>query len=242
MSRFITKAQVPTADQALYVRRASDSRFDEYLHRNDYIAVIGPRVSGKTSLLVRKFHALQSRQRYLPVYINLSLLVKLDQKAWYQRLHASIIEGVRSVKTASLASYELDLRDALLDLLEDELKSHILVIMLDDVEMIPQPILTPLMAMIREIFSSREIVPAFKRCVFVLAGCFLPDDLIADPTISPFRIAERIHLTDADLEGVRQLTNLLGTADQPVPEVLAENVYQWTEGDLYLTQRLCALL
>jgi tRNA A-37 threonylcarbamoyl transferase component Bud32 len=243
MSYYITKAQVPADNTALYVNRASDTQFDEYLRRNDYIAVIGPRVSGKTSLLARKFHELESRLRYLPIYVNLSLLSRLEEKAWYQRLHSSIIEGTRGkVNPTTLAIYELDLRDALLDMLEDQLKSQVLVIMLDDVEAIPQPILTPLMAMIREIFSSRGVVDAFKRCVFVLAGCFLPDDLIADPSISPFRIAERIHMLDASLPGVAQLANLLATPDRPVPEWLAERIFSWTEGDLYLTQRFCALL
>ena len=155
MNQFITKAQVPIDQPTLYVQRRYDKQFDDYLVRNDYITVIGPRCSGKTSLLARKFHDLQGRQRYLPVYINLSLLSKLDDKAWYERLHRSILDSTPANRDVPLATYELDLRDALLDLLEGEIKSHILVIMLDDVETIPKPILTPLMAMIREVFSSR---------------------------------------------------------------------------------------
>jgi len=194
MNQFVTKAQVPIDQPTLYVQRRYDKQFDDYLVRNDYITVIGPRCSGKTSLLARKFHDLQGRQRYLPVYVNLSLLSKLSDKAWYERLHRSILDNTITSKDMPLATYELELRDGLLDLLEGELKSNILVVMLDDVETIPKPILTPLMAMIREVFSSREMVAAFKRCIFVLAGCFLPDDLILDPAISPFRIAERINL------------------------------------------------
>src|SRR5438552_17981416 len=71
MNQFNTKAQVPIDQTTLYVQRRYDKQFDDYLVRNDYITVIGPRCSGKTSLLARKFHDLRGRQRYLPVYVNL---------------------------------------------------------------------------------------------------------------------------------------------------------------------------
>lgn len=253
MIEFVTRGQVPYNRPELYVVRPGDTQFDEFLRRNDYIAVIGPRVSGKTSLLVRKYHDLRARQRTLPVYVNLSLLSKLDGPAWYERLYRSIIEGVRVGGVVSPISTfpitnELDVRDALLDALEAELKSRILVIMLDDVETIPKPLLTPIMAMIREMFSSREMVPAFKRAVWVLSGCFLPDDLIDDPSISPFRIAERVHLQDADLAGVAQLVKLIegpapGAKDVPTESTdLPGHIYAWTGGDVYLTQRLCQLI
>jgi tRNA A-37 threonylcarbamoyl transferase component Bud32 len=243
MNQYVTKAQVPADEPSLYVERESDSQFDDYLRRSEYIAVLGPKYSGKTSLLARKFHGLRSRQRHLPIYINVSPLRTLDGEAWHQRLHSLIIEGGGGeLAEAPLATNALRLRDALLHILKDQIQGRVLVIMLDDVEMIPLLILTPLMAMIREIYSSREITEAFKRCVFVLAGCFLPDDLIADPTISPFRVAERIHVLDATINGVTQLTSLMRSMNQPLPNWLPERVYAWTEGDLYLTQRLCALL
>ncbi len=254
MVNFITREPVPVDAPELYVERPTDAQFDRYLRHNDYIAVIGPRLSGKTSLLVRKYNELSGRQRDLPIYINLSLLATLSGAAWYERLHTAILQGMRQANRSDadersletrVASDELQLRDALLKALEGELHTRNLILMLDDVEMIPKPILTPLMAMIREVFSSRGMIDAFKRCVFVLAGCFLPDDLIADPSISPFRIAERIHMMDASIKGVAQLTRLVSSAPTPTPpqtDWLTNQVYQWTEGDLYLTQRLCALL
>lgn len=250
MTDFITRGQVPFDRPEVYVQRPADTQFDDYLRRNDYIAVIGPRLSGKTSLLVRKYHELHSRQRALPVYINLSLLAKLEETAWYARLFLAISDGAQTAgspipRPAYPISNELDLRDSLLDALEDQLKARVLVVILDDVETIPKPLLTPLMAMIREMFSSREMLPAFKRCVWILAGCFIPDDLIDDPSISPFRVAERIHMQDTDSAGVAQLVNLLDTqpGEPPTRAVnLAEYVHRWTDGDLYLTQRLCSLL
>jgi tRNA A-37 threonylcarbamoyl transferase component Bud32 len=257
MTDFITRGSIPNDRPDLYVPRPCDAQFDDYLRRNDYIAVIGPRLSGKTSLLVRKFHEMQARQRTLPIYINLSLLSKLSETAWYERLFTTICDGTKYSGQPLTHSFpvtnELDLRDSLLDALEGPLRARVLVILLDDVEAIPKPILTPLMAMIREMFSSRELIPAFKRCVFVLSGCFLPDDLIDDPSISPFRVAERIHMMDTDQKGVTQLVNLLDLADgsgrfgadqhsTTYPLTLAEQIYAWTEGDLYLTQRLCALM
>lgn len=243
MTNFITKGQVPTDESHLYVTRPSDTYFDEFLRRADYIAVIGPRFSGKTSLLARKFHELSSRQRYLPIYVNMTLLSKLENTAWYERLHTGVIQGARgALSDVTRARDELMFRDMLLDTLEGEIGGRVLVFMFDDVEKIPQSVMTPFMAMIREVFSSREMIPAFKRCIFVLSGCFLPDDLITDPSISPFRIAERVHMLDATSEGVGQLVRLLESADRPIPEWLHEYIYQWTEGDLYLTQRLLALL
>lgn len=249
MTDFITRGPIPYERGELYVQRQCDLQFDDYLRRNDYIAVIGPRVSGKTSLLVRKFHDLQGKQRTLPVYINLTLLAKLPDAAWYERLYTQISDGIESSGVGQLNSQyaitnELDIRDALEDALGGFLKTRVLILLLDDVETIPKPILTPFMAMIREMFSSREMIPAFKRCVWVLSGCFLPDDLIDDPSISPFRIAERIHMQDADEAGVRQLVELIDEPEEhPTRAVnFAGHLYRWTEGDLYLTQRLCSLV
>ncbi|MEP7284658.1 MAG: protein kinase [Chloroflexota bacterium] len=243
MSHYITKAPLPDDEPALYVQRNSDTQFDDYLYRCDYIAVIGPKHSGKTSLLARKYHQLQSRQRFLPICINMSPLASLDIEAWYQRLHSLINERVGGdLEDEPLASNPLALRDVLLEMLKNRIDGRVLVIILDDVEAIPKVILTPFMAMVREIFSNREVIEAFKRCVFVLAGCFLPDELIDDPLISPFRVAERIHMLDATPKGVTQLTSLINTSDGSVPDWLAEHVYSWTEGDVYLTQRLCTLL
>jgi tRNA A-37 threonylcarbamoyl transferase component Bud32 len=249
MTDFITRGAVPFDHPELYVRRQCDTQFDDYLRRNDYIAVIGPRVSGKTSLLVRKFHEMQGKQRALPVYINLTGLSKLSGTAWYERLFELFTEAIRAAGASPITpsfpiTTELDVRDALEDALEGNLKARVLILMLDDVETIPKPILTPFMAMIREMFSSREMIPAFKRCVWVLSGCFLPDDLIDDPSISPFRIAERIHMQDADESAVRPLIDLIDEPlDHPTRAVnFAGHFYQWTQGDLYLTQRLCALI
>jgi len=242
---YITKAQVPADDPALYVARPSDNAFDNYLLKSDYISVIGPKYSGKTSLLMRKYRKLRSSQRYLPVYVPFVAppVTLSDEAAWYQRLHRLIIQDAQgSMGNEPLADNAVAFREALLDVLQHRVRDKVLVIMLDKVEAIPPSVLTPLMAAIRSMFADRETYPAFQRCIFALAGCFSPEDLIIDSSISPFQVASEIEMLDAPFAGVAQLVNLMGSPERPAPDWLAERVYHWTEGDLYLTQCLCVLL
>lgn len=240
-TQFITTGQVPVADSSRYVTRLADSLFDEYLQQNHYIGIIGPRAIGKTSLMTRRHKQLCTQPGILAVYLFMSRFVGPEGAEWYRRLYEALMREIERLPGPP-ATNAIDFRQGLHDFLRDDPQKRRLIIFLDDIELIPKDVLTEFMAMIREMFSSREVDEVFQRCTFVLGGCFLPNDLIKNPDISPFWIASLIYMTDSDRDGVTQLVSLLHREDREITRSVIDTIYDWTQGDLYLTQRLCQLL
>jgi len=114
------------------------------------------------------------------------------------------------------------------------------VIMLDQVETTPPQFSTTFFATLREMFVNRWMRSALHHLVFVLAGRFVPDELIKDPAISPFRVTEIVYVEDADLESVTHLVALLASSNRQIASDIPSRIFEWTEGDLYLTHKLCA--
>jgi hypothetical protein len=116
------------------------------------------------------------------------------------------------------------------------------VVLLDEVNAVPSSIAELFFSTIRTVFNEREPLPAFRRYVFVMAGCFIPSRLVKDPTISPFNIARRVHTSDADEERFAGLVRNLDRAGHHLSGEVIDRAYGWTAGHPYLTQRLCATL
>ncbi|HLA43897.1 MAG TPA: serine/threonine-protein kinase, partial [Aggregatilineales bacterium] len=55
-----------------------------------------------------------------------------------------------------------------------------------------------------------------------------------------FRVAEKVYLDDAT--DIKPLVKLLVKPDRPVDDDVSTRIFEWTEGDLYLTQRVCERL
>ena len=91
---------------------------------------------------------------------------------------------------------------------------------------------------IRYFFTSRAENPEFKRLSFVLLGVATPGDLIIDSKRTPFNIGRRVELTDFTLAEAAPLKEGLGLEPQQA-EAVFEQVWAWTGGHPYLTQRSC---
>jgi len=233
--RFKTKEPLTPDDGTPYLLRSADSDLEILLQRLDYVALIGSRMSGKTSMLMRAWARLSKLPRYALSYVNLSRYSTLTEADWYSALYAALVQAapVGALPVDLVVQDAIDLREALLMSLEEQIPNQVLIIMLDDVEAVPMTIRTAFFATLREMFVSRGIYPAFRRVAFVLAGSYIPDELIPDPSISPFRVAEKVYIEDAE-----DITPLVAHL---APEV-GERIFAWTEGDVYLTQRLCERL
>jgi AAA-like domain len=80
-----------------------------------------------------------------------------------------------------------------------------------------------------------------KRLTFTLLGVATPSDLIADKTRTPFNIGHAVQLNGFQLNEVFPLERgLVSKLDNP-PIALQEILY-WTEGQPFLTQKLCHLV
>lgn len=239
---FHTQGPIPPDVAHLYITRPADAALEKLINKRSYVALIGPRLSGKSSMLLRQWARLRQSPLHVPVYISLGPYTTLPESQWYGQVHRQIAQQSNGLLPVPRdpAPDVLVLQEEIETALENHLKGRVLVIMLDQVEATPEKICTPFFASLREMFVSRAIRPVLNNSVFVLAGRFVPDELIKDPAISPFRVAETVYVEDAGLEAITPLVACLGSGDRQLASDVPARIYEWTEGDVYLTHKLCA--
>ncbi len=239
---FHTQGPLPPDAGNLYVRRPADEALTRLINGREYAALIGPRLSGKSSMLLRQWARLRSSALHIPVYISLGQLKNLNEADWHSHLHVQIArqtDGLLPIPR-SPAPHALALQEEIINALEKELRGKVLVIMLDQIETTPAEYGSAFFATLREMFVNRWMRPALQNAIFVLAGRFVPDELIKDPAISPFRVTEIVYMDDATLEQITHLVAWLGTDQRQIASDVPARIYEWTEGDVYLTHKLCA--
>ena len=95
--------------------------------------------------------------------------------------------------------------------------------------------------MIRFCYNQRTINPAYNRITFAIFGVATPSDLIKNKKRTPFNIGKSIELNGFNCEQIQPLNqglqNHLYNAEEFIQEVLL-----WTNGQPFLTQKLCKFL
>jgi len=234
-----------TEDEApLYVERNEDKKVAACVRRGDYVALIGARQTGKTSLLYRLQRQLFD-EGCIPIHIDLTPSRGAAEGRLYKHLQDEMqAQTERILPDISILPMRdhLDFRRALRELPRDFSSSSKIVMLLDEVSAVPELFADLFFGAIREVFSSREVHSEFKRYVFVLAGTFIPDEIVKNKDNSPFNIAEHIHTSDANQDGIAKLVRNLERLGLNISDEAIERIFHWTAGHLYLTQRLCAIL
>ncbi len=243
-SIFRTEGPLLETESHLYVERDEDGRIAADIRRGDYVALTGARQTGKTSLLWRLRRQLLD-EGHIPVYLDLSPARDRDEEAWYRYFHdvmlAQLGGDAPDVSVPPMQD-QFDFREALRRIALELPPSRQIIIMLDEVSSLPLSISDLFFGTVRAMFNEREAFPAFRRYVFVMAGAFIPDELVRDPSLMPFNVASRVYVSDADREGLAGLVRNLERAGCIVSDQVIDRIYHWTAGHLYLTQRLCSLL
>jgi hypothetical protein len=228
----------------LYVERPEDREIAADIRRGNYVALIGARQMGKTSLLLKLRRQLLE-EGHIPIYLDLSPVRDREKGAWYRYLQG-VMEGQLEWSDADVPvppmQDHVGFRAALRDMSRHLASSRKVVVLLDEVSALPSSVSDLFFSTIRTVFNEREVFPWFRRYVFVMAGTFIPDRLVTDPTISPFNIASRRYASDASQEKLAGLVRNLDQAGFSASDEVVGRIYGWTDGHLYLTQRLCATL
>ncbi len=223
-------------DSAAYCDRIEDEKLPEHLAAGDFVTVIGPRQMGKTSLLYRVRHKL-APQGYAIAYVDLSAAREEPLPSWYRYIATTIHEQIGGPSEMPATHLEfLNYLRALGGALGR------VVLMLDEVGSVPEEFTDAFFGNVRYVFSNRQVKPEFARMSFVLCGTFSPRDLIKNQANSPFNVSKTLRMTDLTRDGVRKLVTLLERLGIATAEDVPDEIYRWTEGQPYLTQRLCSVL
>jgi hypothetical protein len=240
---FILGGTLP-ADSASYIERQADKDLLENLTARNYCFVLNSRQMGKSSLCVRSISKLEE-QGVRTAFVDLTQLggrnSQLNQ--WYMALTVTIgraldlyDEAVAEFRARQDVSPMTRFFETLRNVVLEQIKEPV-VIFIDEIDATRSlPFDTDeFFAGIRECYNRRVHDPAFHRLTFCLLGVAVPNDLIRNPSTTPFNIGTRIQVEDFAIEELRNLAHALG----PNGEQLANRVHYWTNGQPFLTQTLC---
>lgn len=236
----------PLTDEALYIERQADGELLRYIHSMEYVMIIEPRQQGKTSM-IRHLMRSGCETELCFIYVDLSTLDIRSESGWYQTLCKRIRKDLKAMSLETPLDIPQDnvaWRDFLSEIAACARQAgRKIVIVLDEIGGAKFDNNSLFFTTLREVYTTRQVQmdSEFQNLTFILVGAFNPQDLIQDPTISPFNIAQRVHIEDFTMEQVQELMIKRGWEKEPA-QILAERVHYWTNGQPYLTQLLCANL
>lgn len=236
-----------------YVERPADRELKQYLQEGYFCYVLTARQMGKSSLKVRCIQDLQA-QGWTCIDIDITSIGSRNSTAeqWYYSILAQVAE-------------ELDLEDELDDWWDENTRltpvarmstfwneialpntEGNLAIFMDEIDSLlsldPEEFSTDdFFASIRALYNKQSSNEELRRLHFCILGVATPDDLMVDPSRTPFNIGQAIHLDNLNLYDAAPLLGGL-EGFEASPQGILQEVIHWSGGQPYLTQRLCATI
>ncbi|NES00401.1 MAG: septal ring lytic transglycosylase RlpA family protein [Symploca sp. SIO1B1] len=96
-------------------------------------------------------------------------------------------------------------------------------------------------ALIRSFYNKRAEKSVYRRLTFALLGVATPYELVGDSIRTPFNIGKSIPLNGFQLQKIKPLSEGLREKASN-PQAVLQAVLYWTNGQPFLTQKLCQLV
>jgi WD40 repeat protein len=242
------------ADNPSYVERDADEALYQAIKARKFAYVFNCRQMGKSSLRVRTEDRLKS-EGYCCAAIDLSVfgVEEVSAAQWYRTLIGELNRRLGDV----LPPQELDqwreqqrevapvyrLERFIEEVVLTNISTQPIVIFVDEIDTVLSLTFpaNDFFAWIRSCYNRRADEPNYRRLTFVLLGVTTPSQLIRNTDRTPFNIGQAIALGGLELNQAQPLVDGLVGWVAESERVLTE-IFKWTGGQPYLTQKLCALV
>ncbi|MGK7947756.1 MAG: AAA-like domain-containing protein [Xenococcaceae cyanobacterium] len=248
-------------DAVSYAVRAADRQLYEGLKQGEFCYVLNARQMGKSSLMVRTIDCLR-QDGYCCTAIDLTRISgeKVTIEQWYKGLVVELWQGFNLFNKINLKQWwkerqDLSLIQKLSLFIEEVLLAEVgdrdnisespIVICFDEVDSVLSLdfSINDFFALIRFCYNQRSLNPQYQRLSFALFGVATPSDLIDDYRRTPFNIGQAIELNGFTLQEAKPLlAGLEVTKTVGNPQLILQQILTWTNGQPFLTQKLCKLV
>ena len=240
------------SDAPTYVHREADNELPQKLEEGKFCYVLTARQMGKSSLRIRTVEKLRKKQIWCAsIDLNQIGTEQVDSNNWFFSILDTINEAIGDLVDISefweehqrftpIKKWEKFFKQILTENPEKRL-----IVLVDEIDAVLSLESTgdfasdDFFASIRAFYNQRAENPEspFHRLTFALFGVASPDELIQDPTKTPFNIGEAIALKNLTYENMQAVF----TPQQIDPQVL-QAVFEQSSGHPYLTQKILAKL
>lgn len=241
-------------DNPTYIERQADYDLYEALLRGELCYILTSRQMGKSSLRLHTRHRIESSGNGRCASVDMTRIgsENITPNQWYQGIALDLLRSLRLYQYVDLPTWwteqgNLSPVQKLSQFLEEIVLArfpneniYLFIDEIDSVQSLNFPV-DDFFALVRYCYNQRHENPAYKRLAWALFGVASPSDLIADLKRTPFNVGTAIALPGFTLAEIAPLLPGLAPLVEFPQRILAA-ILEWTAGQPFLTQKLCALV